>query len=185
MPLSRAASLKKILRSYLYHADHYHTRLDLENFAFVPLTRAPVPREPLPRAAGLRIFCVRTTTTRGMTRKFFVCTTTTRTTNTRGWTSKVLRSYHYQARLDLENSPFVPLTSAPLTRVPLPRAGGFRKFCVRANSMRGWTYKLLRTNALPIQRAPLTREPLPRAVGLKKILRSYHYHTDHYHAQLD
>ena len=84
VPLSRAASLKKI-------------------FAFVPL-----PRGPLPHASGLRKFCLRTTTkrttttrtttTRGWTwnilrsyhnharhtlRKFCVLTTTTRTTTTR------------------------------------------------------------------------------------------------------
>ena len=85
-------------------------------------------------------------------------TTSTRTTNTRGWTYKILRSYHKHAQLDLINFAFIPLPRAPLPRVPLPRAGGHRQFCVRTITTRGW---------------------------LKKILRSYHYHADNYHARLE
>ena len=58
------------MRLYHYDAFHYHAllnlenfafvplnaRLDLENFAFVALTRAPLPRVPLTRAAGIRKF---------------------------------------------------------------------------------------------------------------------------------
>jgi len=65
--------------------------MDLEYFAFVPL----------PRAAGLAIFCVRTTTTRGWDKKNFSFLTLPRgplprtaglrkfyvsNTTTRGWT---------------------------------------------------------------------------------------------------
>ena len=125
----------------------YHARLDLENFAFVPL-----PRVPLARAAELRKFCFRTT-------------------NTRGRTWKILRSYHYHshhyhayhlhARLELENFDFVQLPRALLPCVTQPRAAERRKFCVRINTTRG-------CNEENFAFVPLPRVPLTRASGVRK-----------------
>ena len=118
--LPRAARLQKTLRSYNFHGDHYHAQLDFENLTFIPL-----PRVPLPRAAGLSKFCVRNPTTH--------------TTTTRAWTLKILRSYHFNAGLNLENFSFVPLSRGAELRKFCVRTTNTRTTTTRTTTTRGWT----------------------------------------------